>query len=193
MIPQDFAKALREAGRALEIALRTPRVPAFRPADDQTAERRLLDLAAALGLKATHLKDTPEFAYVPGHIFYLGEGEERLSNFAHDIAHWLVASPTRRKKKDFGLGDGPDSMGTIKSLLSDKRARAEELLASALGTRIEAWAGHDPSWTLDWHNWDPLGGQAQITVYLLRLNKRGLLRDDLRFSPGHLAENANLW
>jgi len=140
----------------------------------QKPEEALLVLCNRLGLKASHSVSFPNLAYVNGHITYVGGTEDsRISNLAHDIAHWLVASPTRRKMPDFGLGTSPDSMGDAKLRVRFYNAQKEEGLASVCGMALEEWAGHDPEWTWNYHNWD---GEEQVQKHMETLCRRRLLQ-----------------
>jgi hypothetical protein len=62
----------------------------------------------------------------------------------HDLAHWIVASPARRKIPEFGLGGGPESPWSEAEShrrLSTREANMEELMAALLGLLIQHGLG----------------------------------------------------
>ncbi len=79
---------------------------------------------------------------------------DMISDLAHELAHYFVASPDRRKKNDFGLGPAPESEKyNTKLLVGAKESDKEEEEASLLGMFIEASVGHDPGFTWCYHEW----------------------------------------
>lgn len=117
-------------------------------------EQKLHGFCSWLGISAVFvpLGSYPDYAYSNYTIRYVGSCDSlRVSNLAHDIAHYLVAPKSRRKNPDFGLGSSPDSTRTSVSQILDPRP--EEKDASALGVFIEHFAGHDVTCTRESHNW----------------------------------------
>ena len=78
---------------------------------------------------------------------------------AHEIAHWLVAHPTRRYLPEFGLDE------------FSKPYREEEL-ASLLGILLEREYGLDWPHTLGEHEWH---GEDHVTRVLWKLRWAGLI------------------
>lgn len=98
-----------------------------------------------------------------GHALNLGHETNYPSDFAHEIGHWLVAEPQRRRSRYFGLD-------TRYSNPSDDQR--EEELASALGILIEKALGMDWRATLDHHNWYKFSAMRQT---IRGLRRRGLV------------------
>lgn len=123
-------------------------------------ERRVRDLAKRFGVKLDDQR-TRGYAY-DGYSIRTrnrseGAGEQRRwSNVLHDIAHWLVADPARRKLPDFGLGNAPDSYTDSEPVVSEKQGDAEERQASLLGICYEAhlFSFMRALTTFDYHSWD---------------------------------------
>lgn len=97
----------------------------------------------------------------------------------HDLAHWQLASPSRRKVADYGLGPGQDSNAlasldlvwdsTVRGIkhkkpLRIKSASLEEARVSALGIIWEASLGLDPVYTLVDHSWVEPNNHFEIAV-----------------------------
>lgn len=81
--------------------------------------------------------------------------EQDASNIIHDIAHWIICTPARRKVEDFGLGPGPDSGESCTTMVLTGKANSdEEEKASALGIWFEKQLNLDWKATADWHSWD---------------------------------------
>lgn len=77
------------------------------------------------------------------------------ANIVHDIAHYVVASVTRRKYPEFGLGDSPDNgPPSARQFLTYENAQYEEEEASLLGILIEKELKLDPEDTFVHHSWD---------------------------------------
>jgi hypothetical protein len=72
------------------------------------------------------------------------------SELLHEIAHWLCASPTRRRLHDYGLGGGNYSNVAVRRTAG---VEDDESAASLLGILYERAIGMD--WELTWeeHNW----------------------------------------
>jgi hypothetical protein len=84
------------------------------------------------------------------------QGKPRTeANVIHDIAHWVMASPTRRSYPEFGLGPSPDT-GTLRvaTRVSDSYSTDEECRSSILGVYWQ-WRYGIGDWkdTLEHHNW----------------------------------------
>lgn len=124
------------------------------------------------------------------------DGSQRPdANIVHDIAHYLVASQTRRKHPEFGLGSSPDN-GVVDAmlLLTHANAQLEEEEASILGILIEQKLDLDPNGTFNHHGWcmsdDTLSallqnyrkGEVGSTGLktLARLRRKGHINDKLK-------------
>lgn len=75
----------------------------------------------------------------------------------HEVAHFQLAAPTRRRQVDFGLGPGPETgdrarAAQAQSLFGLARER-EEAMASLLGILWEAELGHPALASLLDQNW----------------------------------------
>lgn len=116
------------------------------------------------------------------------------ANIIHDIAHYIVASNTRRKLPEFGLGTSPDnSVREANQILSHKGAQHEEEEVSLLGILIEKQLGLRPLMTFTDHSWestdDTLGSllkryrnkerDTSGCKALRRLQQKGHLDDNL--------------
>lgn len=119
---------------------------------------KLEKLASSLDLDVKRVDLIDGYMFDGTTIFYSdfgGRGTEEAanSNLAHEIAHFLVASPDRRNVPDYGLGSGPESNKASLALKGTSKYQEEEL-ASMLGMLIEKWAGQDPKkFTWDNHGW----------------------------------------
>lgn len=104
----------------------------------------------------------------------------------HEIAHWLVAPPHRRKVIDFGLGAGPET-GRVEEAerarcVPDHVKEREELLASLLGILWEAALGQPAIHAFIEQNWleawDRPAAAAQFEDAAGELHARGLIDAD---------------
>lgn len=86
---------------------------------------------------------------------------------AHELGHWLVAAPSRRKRPEYGLNK-----------LSIAYSDTEEELASILGIAVEFHINGD--WKMTWreHYWDDEGvdgGVWRAVMRCMELERRGLM------------------
>ncbi len=161
------------------------------------AEQRLKDLGISYGLRCVEerFSDIVQ-AYAPNDykgptIYYCGSTcEERISNLAHDLAHFILAPKVRRLEPDFGLGPSPDSLKSAKRLIKPKRAYAEERRASVYGMILEQFVGVVPDYTFSAHGWgdgdDPnavLGTLHKAGLLLGAPGSRSLVAPGYRFDP----------
>lgn len=105
--------------------------------------------------------------------------DANTSNVAHEIGHWLVATPAQRRYIDFGLGTSPDSYKDTKRVLRAGPAQQMEELASVAGMLVELACGLDPyEYTWGYHNWENARGTGGIGVmrYVLMLEERGVMK-----------------
>lgn len=113
----------------------------------------LLQIASHLGIEVLPLPHPPDFPYTPGRISYWVQSGCPESDVAHEIAHWLVAAPSRRKRRNYGLGWAYIGLGTS-MVVSQETSDAEEEMASALEILIERCLGLDWKRTFDDHQWN---------------------------------------
>ena len=99
----------------------------------------------------------------------------------HEVAHFVLASPERRRLVDFGLGPGPDTTdrATAEAAVAVDAAagETEEAEASLLGILWEAALGQPALASFLDQNWlEGLerSGAAHFTAVLARLRARGL-------------------
>jgi hypothetical protein len=115
----------------------------------------------------------------------------------HEVAHFLLAPPERRKLVDFGLGPGPD---TIDRTAAERAAcvpvlerEADEALASLAGIVWEARLGQPALASFLDQNWLEGGARApaHFAAVAARLSKRGLLALDSHHPNRHSRESGN--
>lgn len=127
-----------------------------------TPEARVLDqkiwqLADHYGISLQWRSEGRSYSFDGRSIALLNKdgGLRDVENIVHDIAHYIMASPSRRKYPEFGLGDSPD-YGTKECArrVSLKFAVVEEELASLLGIFFQ-WAYDLGDWydTMLNHSW----------------------------------------
>jgi len=117
-------------------------------------------LAKSLGLvveehsTATLPPDTHQYAPPVMHIL---DDKWRDSNVLHECAHWLVASPTRRKLPNYGQWEGVDEYWPEEEPpdATFKRTYHEELMASSLGIALLSALGLPWLDTYALHGWGP--------------------------------------
>lgn len=109
----------------------------------------------------------------------------------HEIAHWQIAPPARRRRRDFGLGAGPetgrvdDANGDV--CVDNATKEEEENLASLLGILWEV--AHDEPAILAFaeQNWLELYDRPHtarhFTECLAKLEARGLTKDGTPIVP----------
>ena len=116
------------------------------------------------------------------------DGDTEAYVILHEVAHFLLAPPKRRRLADFGLGPGPDTTARDKAeraaILPILEREADEAAASLLGILWEAALGQPALASFLDQNW--LEGVARsaaphFTAVLDGLRRRGLL--DGGFSP----------
>ena len=108
-------------------------------------------------------------------------GDTEAYVILHEVAHFVLAAPERRRLVDFGLGPGPD---TTKPAIAERAAmlpiierEADEAAASLLGILWEAALGHPALASFLDQNWlEGLERSAagHFTAVLHDLQQRGL-------------------
>jgi hypothetical protein len=112
--------------------------------------------------------------------------ESEASVVLHEIAHWQICPPERRRLPDFGLGAGPETGRKAEAdaarVASDVAKQEEECLASLLGILWEAALGQPAIAAFLEQNW--LEGWRRPSAALTfaktvaALHARGLLTAD---------------
>ncbi len=101
----------------------------------------------------------------------------------HELAHYQLAAPARRRRVDFGLGPGPET-GDLERALRDQTVfglarEREEARASLLGILWEAELGHPALASLLEQNWlegvGRPGAAAHFTATLDALSDEGFI------------------
>ena len=120
----------------------------------------------------------------------------------HEIAHFQLASPARRRAIDFGLGAGPDTVDRNAAervaVLTDLAGDREEAMVSLLGILWEASLGHPALASFLDQNWLEGAGaeraSAHFSSVLRRLGEGGFIdragqpTRQLRQDPDEAAE-----
>ena len=120
----------------------------------------------------------------------------------HEIAHFQLASPARRRAIDFGLGAGPDTVDRTAAervaVLTELAGDREEAMVSLLGILWEASLGHPALASFLDQNWlEGAGAEragAHFSSVLRRLREGGFIdragqpTRQLRKDPDEAAE-----
>ncbi len=115
-----------------------------RPRHGATAERhrvQALALARACGIRVHEPGTRPGFNWDGSAL----DGDTEAYVILHEIAHFLLAPPERRRLPDFGLGPGPDTteraVAERAAAMSLVERQMDEAAASLLGIVWEAALG----------------------------------------------------
>ncbi|MGE5268095.1 MAG: hypothetical protein ACM3JG_00340 [Thiohalocapsa sp.] len=109
------------------------------------------------------------------------DGDTEAYVILHEAAHFVLASPQRRRLVDFGLGPGPDTRDRAgaaqASVLPFLAREADEAAASLLGILWEAALGHPALASFLDQNWLEGGERAaaHFMQVLRQLDERGAL------------------
>jgi hypothetical protein len=122
---------------------------------DDTPARRRQAVALARELAIPVLDEAPARAFSWDGRVLRTDSEAWV--ILHEVAHWLIAPPARRRRRDFGLGAGPetgrkDEADADRSVDEPQRAR-EEAQASLLGILWEAALGQPAIHAFLEQNW----------------------------------------
>jgi hypothetical protein len=152
-------------------------------------------LRAAAAVAETHRQQAVTLARE----FGIGVAEEQLESglswdgkrlharteafvLVHEIAHFQLASPARRRVIDFGLGAGPDTVDRAAAervaMLTQLASDHEEAMVSLLGILWEVRLGHPALASFLDHNWlegDIARAAAHFATVLRRLNAGGFV------------------
>ena len=87
----------------------------------------------------------------------------------HEVAHFQLASPARRRVVDFGLGAGPDTLERAAAeravVLTEIAREREEAMVSLLGVLREAALGHPALASFLDHNWLEGAGATRAAAH----------------------------
>lgn len=154
------------------------------PDDTPGRRRQAVSLARALGI--------PTLDEAPAGAFSWDGSVLRVDSEAwvilHEIAHWLLAPPARRRRRDFGLGAGPETGRKAEAdadlCLGEAARAAEEAEASLLGILLEVELGRpaihaflEQNWLEGWERPSTADYFADV---LDRLDAQGLIGSDGR-------------
>ena len=106
------------------------------------------------GLRLTLTGDYPAYNWDATGRVRIPYDPKHIDMVSHEIAHFLVATPSERRQHEYGLGDSP--IARVYSCKTTRRHTDDvEALASVLGiwiaVRVE---GRQAVQYADWHNWD---------------------------------------
>lgn len=119
------------------------------------------------------------------------DGDTEAYVILHEVAHFVLAPPERRRLVDFGLGPGPDTSDRAAAeraaLLPILEREADEAAASLLGILWEAALGHPALASFLDQNWlEGLERSAasHFTTVFRRLQLRGAIDANLPAKGG---------
>lgn len=161
------------------------------PYDTPAHRRAACDLTASFGIPVVDEEPMAAFSW-DGHAI---RTKSEASVLIHEVAHWQIAPPDRRRLADFGLGAGPETGRVAEAdaarCATDAVKEHEELMASLLGILWEAELGQpaihafvEQNWLEAWER--PAAGE-QFRRTVDDLVSRGLIGADGRPYPGRAA------
>jgi hypothetical protein len=161
----------------------------------QTHRREALALARRCGIEV-HPGGTRSAFNWDGAALY---GDTEAYVILHEIAHFVLASPERRRLVDFGLGPGPD---TVDRAAAERAAalpilerEADEAAASLLGILWEAALGHPALASFLDQNWlEGLERSAasHFTTVFCRVRRLVAMASDLSADAGFQAQTRKM-
>ena len=183
---ERFAATLRE-GEACRVFARIARIADAERAAGAAAtqhHRAALDFAHSFGIATVAGAPESSFSWDGRRL----RSDTEAYVLIHEVAHYQLASPERRRVVDFGLGAGPD---TGERAAADAAMRlfglareTEEALASLLGVLWEIELGQPGLASFLDHNWLEGAGRPSAANYfegmLRRLRMQGFLDAALR-------------
>lgn len=106
----------------------------------------------------------------------------------HEVAHWLISPPDRRRLPDFGVGAGPESglkaEADAARVVDDVGQQEDEALSSLLGILLEAALGQPAIQAFLEQNWleghERPGAAQHFRAVVAALRRRGLIDADGR-------------
>lgn len=132
--------------------------------------KKLLELAEKIGIKVSVVKEH-DYAW-DGKVIRINRNREHemVEDLSHELAHWIVASPSRRKLKEYGLGSGVTGKAILSEIKSVKFSNIEEKRASILGLVIMNHVGVDCRSTFFNHSWHMNMKGALDSLFWLQKN-----------------------
>ena len=109
--------------------------------------------------------------------------QRSTSDIIHDIAHFVVATPKRRKLPEFGLGTSPDNYTRLTfpaDGMNYSMAQTEEELASVLGIYWEREIGLDWRQTYENHSWHHKNDEEHLEKKIFNFDGRHKFAERLR-------------
>ena len=136
-------------------------------------------LAHKLGIKTCMIAPSSYFSW-DGRVMAV---DTDTSVVLHDIAHWQLASPSRRRLPDFGLGASPETgytrVANKMKCIDNNLIELEECCASLLGIAWEVHFGLNARESFVEQNWLELAERKFTSDLFIStfsmLKKRGLL------------------
>lgn len=157
-----------------------------RQQDTRPVKQKLRKILRHLGLRFSTRINPPQWngrtmwdaVLEAGGDFRLDWPPKDCSEVCHEIAHYLVASPRRRRLPNYGLGEPPgDDTPEAPVTVSPRTGVQEEMMASCLGILLERSLGL-ARWrdTFMDHSW-PIrdSKETKLSTVGRKLQRRGLL------------------
>lgn len=123
------------------------------PCDTSDHRRAACGLVASFGIPMLDQEPAAAFSW-DGHAI---RTRSEASVLIHEVAHWQIAAPDRRRLPDFGLGAGPETGRVAEAdaarCTPDAVKEHEELMASLLGILWEAALGQPAIHAFVEQNW----------------------------------------
>lgn len=145
--------------------------------------RQALSLARELGMGVADADGSLDLGLSwDGHRLY---PDTEAFVLVHEVAHFQLASPARRRVIDFGLGAGPDTVDRAAAervaVLTQIAGDREEAMVSLLGILWEVALGHPALASFLDQNWlegaDTARAAAHFTAVVRRLRDGGFVGD----------------
>ena len=163
---------------------------ALSPSEEDAARRRAVAVAEAQGIATLDEEPAAAFSWDGGVI----RSRSEPSVLLHEIAHWWICPPARRRLPDFGLGAGPETglvaVADAARQTDQPTQEREEAMASLLGILWEAELGLPAMAAFAEQNWlekpDRPGTPAYFATVIGWLRAAGLIDEQARPSA-HVA------
>jgi Elongation factor P hydroxylase len=183
-----FAEQLDDAtARATFVRIRAASPERATGSEAERHRQQALRVAAHLGVPVHRPGARPGLNWDGARL----DGDTEAYVILHEIAHFVLAPPERRRLVDFGLGPGPDTReraaAEAAAVLPLIEREADEAEASLLGILWEAALGQPALASFLDQNWlEGIGrsAAAHFTDVLARLERRGVLDKGLLAPKG---------
>ena len=151
------------------------------PADTPEARAAAVALAAANGIPI--LDEAPAAAFSWDGTVLRVRSEPWV--ILHEVAHWLICPPERRRLPDFGVGAGPESGRKAEAdearCVDDATQQEDEALSSLLGVLLQVELGQPALLAFLEQNWleghERPGAAAHFRNTIAELRLRRLIDD----------------